>query len=178
MAKEKEDKKAEKILKDLNENQKAFCREYVKDWNATQAYLKVYKCEYDTAKNNGTRLLTNAYIKEYIEYCKANLEEMSGISRQKVLEEFMKMAFSNIASFHNDWMHKKDFDKLTDIEKACISEIKNETITGDTYSKEIVKIKLHDKQKALENINKMMGYNVPEEQNINITAQITGMKIT
>lgn len=177
MAKKPTSKKAEKILKELNENQKAFCREYVKDWNATQAYLKVYKCDYETAKTNGNKALTNAHIKEYIEHCKANLEEMAGISRQKVLEEFMKMAFSNVASFHKGWMEKKEFDELTDAERACISEIKNETIKGDNWEKEIVKIKLHDKQKALENINKMMGYNVPEEQNINITAQITGMKI-
>lgn len=178
MTKKTDKKKGEEILKDLNENQKAFCREYMMDWNATQAYMRAYDCDYETAKTCGNRLLTNVHIKEYILLNKNKLEEMAGISRMKVLNEFMKLAFSNVASFHKGWMEKKEFDELTPAELACISEIKNETIKGDNWDKEIVKIKLHDKQKALENINKMMGYNVPEEQNINITAQITGMKIS
>ena len=177
MTKKKADKKGEEILKELNENQKAFCREYMMDWNATQAYMRVYGGEEKVCAAASSRLLSNVNIKEYILLNKNKLEEMAGISRMKVLAEFMKLAFSNMSSFHNSWMSRKEFDQLTDAELACISEIKNETIKGDNWDKEIVKIKLHDKQKALENINKMMGYNVPEEQNINITAQITGMKI-
>ena len=171
-------KKAEKILKDLNENQKEFCREYTTDWNITRAYAKVYGVKDTVASVNGHRLLGNAKINEYIEWCKAHLEEVSGISRQRVLMEFVKIAFSNMADFNESWVSRKEFNKLTEEEKACICEIKNETIKGDNWEKETIKIRLYDKQKALENINKMMGYNVPEEQNINIIAQITGMKIT
>lgn len=173
----KKNDKPEKILKELNEKQRAFCREYVVDWNGARAYQKVYGCEYDTARTNSSRLLANANIKEYILTIQKNLEHLAGISRLRVLLEFMKIAFSNVSDFQETWVDKKEFDKLTEDEKACICEIKNEKIVGDGWDKEVVKVKLYDKQKALENISKMMGYNSPEEHNVNLVAQITGMKI-
>jgi len=54
----------------LTKQQEAFCLAYVNNGlNATQAYLKAYKsCKKDTtAKVNGSRLLTNANVKAYIE---------------------------------------------------------------------------------------------------------------
>ncbi|MDU3337947.1 terminase small subunit [Paraclostridium bifermentans] len=51
----------------LNDRQKQFCIEYLKDLNATQAYLRVYDgIEYNTAKVNGSTLLTNTNVKEYL----------------------------------------------------------------------------------------------------------------
>ncbi|GAA0715551.1 hypothetical protein GCM10008904_32550 [Paraclostridium ghonii] len=51
----------------LNDRQKQFCIEYLKDLNATQAYLRVYdRIEYNTAKVNASTLLTNTNVKEYI----------------------------------------------------------------------------------------------------------------
>ena len=55
--------------KDFNitDKQFAFCLEYVKVYNQTQAYQTIYKCSYDTAKSNSSKLLTNANIKACIE---------------------------------------------------------------------------------------------------------------
>lgn len=55
--------------KDFNitDKQFAFCLEYVKVYNQTQAYQNIYKCSYDTAKSNSSKLLTNANIKACIE---------------------------------------------------------------------------------------------------------------
>jgi len=169
--------KGPKEPKELVEKQKQFCREYVIDWNATRAYAKVYDVKEKTAASSASRMLTIAKIKEYIVEIQIDLEKLAGISRLRILMEFMKIAFSNMADFNETWVTRKAFDQLTDEERACICEIKNEEIKGDGWTKEIIKIKLYDKQKALENINKMMGYNVPEESTITHHHQITGMKI-
>ena len=51
------------------EKQKIFCDEYLKDLNATRAYKVAYPNvkKDDVARANGSRLLTNANIKNYID---------------------------------------------------------------------------------------------------------------
>lgn len=54
------------MKEELNEKQKLFCLEYLKDFNATRAYKKVYWSSDNVARANGSRLLTNADIQEYL----------------------------------------------------------------------------------------------------------------
>lgn len=53
----------------MTEKQKIFCDEYLKDLNATRAYKVAYPNvkKDDVARANGSRLLTNANIKNYID---------------------------------------------------------------------------------------------------------------
>ena len=51
----------------LTPKQFSFCLEYVKELNGTKAYQEVYKCEYNTAKSNASKLLTNANVSACIE---------------------------------------------------------------------------------------------------------------
>ena len=51
----------------LNAKQFAFCLEYVKVYNQTQAYQNVYKCSYDTARANASKLLANTSVKACVE---------------------------------------------------------------------------------------------------------------
>lgn len=51
---------------ELNEKQKQFCLEYLKDFNATRAYKKIYWVSDETARPNASRLLTNDNIQEYL----------------------------------------------------------------------------------------------------------------
>ena len=52
----------------MTDAQKRFCDEYLIDLNATRAYKVAYKsCKKDeTANVNGSRLLRNANVQEYI----------------------------------------------------------------------------------------------------------------
>ena len=59
-------------MTELTQKQKLFADEYVLTGNATQSYLKVYKCKISTADANSSVLLGNTRIKEYIE--KLNVE--------------------------------------------------------------------------------------------------------
>lgn len=51
----------------LTDKQKDFCKYYLKLENATEAYLKAYKCNPKTANSNGCKLLMKSEIKAYLE---------------------------------------------------------------------------------------------------------------
>jgi len=150
----------------LTDKQRRFCQEYVYDWNGVRAYQEAYpSCSYDAARANANRLLTKANIKAYIEEVQKDLEKQCGISRQMVLEEYMKIAFNSIAHLHNTWIDRKELEALTDHQKACISEIDTKimkrVVDEEVMAVEQIKIKLYDKNRALENICKMLGYDAP-----------------
>jgi phage terminase small subunit len=148
----------------VNERHQTFAMEYTMDWNATRAYQVAYPdASKESAMANGSRLIRDAKIKELINDAQKNLEQTVGISRAIVLKEHMKIAFCSVSDLHNTWIERKAFDQLTDDQKACIAEIQTQVKTGrDMDGKlrenEFIKVKLYDKQKALDAITKMLGY--------------------
>ena len=54
------------MKEELNEKQKLFCLEYLKDFNWTRAYQKIYWWTSDSARRQASRLLTNVHIQEYL----------------------------------------------------------------------------------------------------------------
>lgn len=58
----------------LTEKQKRFADYYIETGNATEAYYRAYGGKRTTADANGTRLLGNARIKQYIEERNKQLE--------------------------------------------------------------------------------------------------------
>ena len=69
-----------------------FCEEYIKTLNATQSYLKAYpNASYNTAKNNGCRLLAKDYISNYIEERLNSVEKSKIADANEVLEYFTRV---------------------------------------------------------------------------------------
>lgn len=178
---------------ELTGKQKAFCREYIFDWNATRSYRAAYP---DTTNDNSaaasaSALLRNPKIQKYIDEIQADLEKLAGLSRLKVISEHMKLAFSSIAHLHNTWIERKDFEALTEEQKACIAEIDTK-IRRETewkwseedgkkipmpYDVEYVRIKLYDKQKALDSISKMLGYDAPTKLDLTFPPQLPDVNL-
>lgn len=167
----------------LTAKQKRFCQEYINNgWNATRAYLKAYpgsKNENSAAAASSV-LLRNHKVQTYIENVQKDIEKLSGISKAMVLNEHKKLAFSSIGDLHNTWITRKEFDTLTDSQKDVIQEISTkvcvqyESDPNNQKEKvpvtvEYVKVKLYDKQKALDSISKMLGYDaaIKIEANVN-----------
>lgn len=154
----------------------AFCREYVKNgYNATRAAI-VAGYSKKTAGSIGHEILKKPEIQERIEHHKNHLEELLNISKSRVLSEHRKIAFSSIAHLHNTWIERKEFDQLTDDVVECIQEItskveKKPAATGEMITDELVRIRLYDKQKALDAIAKIMGYEAPSESNVNLKSE-------
>jgi phage terminase small subunit len=145
----------------LTGKQKKFCEEYIFDFNATRAAKSAGYSE-ATAGSIGGENLQKPEIRAYIDELQSDLARISGISRLKIIREHEKLAFSSIASFHDQWVERKEFDKLTDDQKACISEIQTQTrqvmVNDSMVAIEFVKLKLYDKQKSLDSLTKILGY--------------------
>lgn len=156
---------------ELTEKQKIFCREYILDWNATRA-AKAAGYSEDTAGAIGHENLNKPEIQDQIKEIQLDLEKVAGISRLRILNEHLKIVNTSIAHLHLTWITRKEFEQLTDDQKAAISEISTQTRTelgfkpgGDEpvpIEVEYVKIKLYDKQKSMDSIVKMLGYSAPE----------------
>lgn len=66
----------------MTDNQRIFCDEYLKDRNAARAYRVAYpriKSD-DAARVNGSKLLTNANVREYID------KQLEKISSEKIAD--------------------------------------------------------------------------------------------
>ena len=74
----------------LTAKERAFCEQYVKSYNAYQAYLDVYGCKPDTAKSAGWKLLYRPAIIEYIKELQQALTERYVDASAIILEELMQ----------------------------------------------------------------------------------------
>lgn len=151
----------------LTPKQKKFVEEYVIDWNATRAYKIAYPDASDkAAESSSSRLIRNGKIQAYAENIQKDLSKLSGLTAMRNLLELKKIAFSNMSDFKKDWFDIEDYEKLDPETKAAISEITTEVTRVKLGEKKIIKFKLHDKLKAIEMINKMLGFNDPDKVDV------------
>lgn len=157
----------------LTAKQERFCYEYCIDFNATQAAIRSGYSE-KTAYASGAENLRKPQIQTRIKEMQNNLAETAGISALRVIKEHEKIAFSSIAHLHNTWIERVELESLTDEQKACIKSISTKILKKNvgTYDEpdivdvEYVKIELYDKQKSLDSINKMLGFDAPTKTEV------------
>lgn len=158
----------------LTIKQEKFCNKYLECGNASEAYRYAYntsRMSEETICNSAYKLLQNGEIAARIAYLKDHLAEAAGISALQIIREHQKIAFSDATKIRTGWMSLKDFDALTPEERACIKSVetkqtKRVTPMGDDVIDEVVKITCYDKQKALDSIVNMLGYNAPERKEV------------
>lgn len=136
----------------LNTDEKAFCIEFLKDMNATQA---VIRAGYSTkgASEKGSRLLKKPEIQAYItKENEARLQRIR-VDADRVLEEAAYMAFSDIRDFMS-WsdgtMVLKSSDQLTEVQARAIQSVSERTTKYGTD----VNLTLYDKRAALDLVGK------------------------
>ena len=157
---------------ELTEKQRLFCIYYIEDFNATKAYKKAYDCSYATAKVNGSKLLSNTNIKKEIDRltkeCLEEQEVEAKLLNKRLFETYMKIAFSDI----NDYLEYGNEEvegefgpyikNYVNIKDSC--EVDGTLISEITQGKDGIKIKLQDKMKALEWLDKHYGEGTPEQK--------------
>lgn len=85
----------------LKDKQKAFVLEYLRLFNATQAYFNVYDVDYSNAKTAGPRLLENVGVQKQIKQIrKAKLKELA-IKPLDLIEDVVKEAKADIGIYLN-----------------------------------------------------------------------------
>ncbi|MFB1100894.1 terminase small subunit [Terribacillus sp. JSM ZJ617] len=154
---------------DLTEKQQLFCIYYVKSFNATQSAIKAGYSP-DTAHVQGSRLLKNDKIAAEIRRIKQDLTDSLFIDAQDVLAKYAAIAFADITDFTT--FGKKEvevmgmFGPMEDDEGNPImkevnyvdfkesSMIDGTIITEVKQGKDGVAIKMADKMRALDKLDK------------------------
>lgn len=178
------------INTELTEKQRFFCIYYIEEFNATKAYKKAYDCSYDTARVNGSKLLSNTNIKKEIdrltEECLSEQGVSSKLLNKRLFEMYMKIAFADIGDYlkfgqeeekvwnmSDDGSFKSVIDPETGEQKIRkynvvnlheSEEVDTTIISEVSEGKDGVKIKLHDKMKALEWLYKHYGEGTAEQK--------------
>ena len=148
----------------MTDAQKRFCDEYLIDLNASRAYKVAYKnCKSDlTARTNGSKLLTNTNIQEYISKKQEEIEKRTEVTQDMVIKELAKIAFLDIRKLYTENGQLRNVADIDDDTAGAISSL--ETLEeydgyGDDREKigDTQKVKLLDKTKALELLGRHLG---------------------
>lgn len=148
----------------MTEAQKRFCNEFLIDLNATRAYKVAYpNCKKDeTARANGSRLLTKANIQEYVAEKMKEREQRTEVTQDMVIKELAKIAFFNPKNIFGDNNTLKNIVSLDDDIASVITSVETlEEYDGYGEDREKIgnttKVKLADKMKALEMLGRHLG---------------------
>ena len=156
---------------ELTEKQRLFCIYYIKNFNATQAYLKAYGGTVNTAGVEGYRLLRNPKVKAEIDMMKELKRESIMLTEDDIVERYMRIAFADMTDFVS--FGQKDIPVMTKDgpahfmdpgtgQRIIITQRVNTIEFKEDYevdggllceistSRQGAKIKLEDRQKALD----------------------------
>jgi hypothetical protein len=144
------------------------------DLNAVKAYQRAYPdAKYDSARASVHKLLANASIRDQISLKLEESREMLGISREKVLNEYKLIAFSNIYDFIDVQLSEitlRPESELNEAQKRTVKELKIESTYNHDSKETTTKttLKLYDKIKALDKLSEytlLMSQNNEVENN-------------
>lgn len=149
---------------ELNARQEAFCQQYIVDNNRTQAAIRAgYSPK--TAKQQGSRLLTNAYVAARIAVLRKERAKRLLISQDEVALELQHMGMANVfdfLTFRGDGMPIVDLTQVTRDQAAGIVQLDMESTTvnedGKASSTETTfKIRIGNKHQALRSLGEHLG---------------------
>lgn len=147
----------------LSPKQERFCEEYLIDLNGTQAAIRAgYSPR--TANEQAARLLAKVSVQEYVRNLREKMANKLEATRERVLQEYARIAFTDIRDFYDENGNLKEVINLNDDAAAALSgiEIEEIIIAGKSVGT-LRKVKRWDKKGALDSICKMMGYNAPDK---------------
>lgn len=138
----------------MTEKQKIFADEYLIDLNATRAYRVAYPSvkKDETAAAAATRMLRNVKVAAYIQERMQERQKRTEITQDRVLQELAAIAFAkatDYAEIKNECVRIKD--------TAELDEQQVRALAGIEEGKFGIKVKLNDKEKALELLGRHLG---------------------
>lgn len=169
-------KKVEKIIESNSELKGweiQFCYEYIKSWNATKSYMKARDVAYSTAAVEGSKLLRKPNIIKAIKDIKKETDTELLISVEDIKREYFKQSFADVTDFveygaNEIQVHDKHGDPLMNTNGELVtykdsyvnfkdmSEIDGRLIKEVRMGKDGPVIQLYDKQKAMQELLKLM----------------------
>lgn len=162
---------------EMTDKMEFFCREYLTDFNATQAAIRAgYSA--DSAGAIGHENLTKPEIQKRITALKLERAAALGITADRVLQEISRIAFVDVRRIVKH-TRKKDRNgkklKTMHVEIADFDDVSADdaaAIAGVVQTKgksPKIEVKFHDKTKALDALAKHVGLYKDSELNPNVT---------
>jgi phage terminase small subunit len=141
----------------MNDKQKAFCAEYIIDFNGTQAAIRAgYSPR--TANEQAAQLLAKLSIQNEISRLMDDRSKRTEVTQDRVLLEIARLAFNDPRKAFDETGNLKHVKDWPDEVAAAISSIKITEITQndgpETYLKEV---KFWDKGRQLELAGRHLG---------------------
>lgn len=150
-------------MSQLPPQQQRFVEEYLIDLNAGQAAKRAgYSDKSGGHYQIGFRLLRNIHISAAIDEALAKRGEKLGLKAERIVKELMRIAFAdhrNIMSWDDErGLVLIPSDELSDDSAAAIAEItEKETPAKGGGIKRERRVKMHDKNRAIELLGKHLG---------------------
>jgi phage terminase small subunit len=140
----------------MTAKQTRFVAEYLIDLNATQAAIRAgYSA--NTAEQQAYENLRRPEIAQTVAVGKATQLEQAHLSAARVLEEYRRDGFSDIGALLDEAGRPKPLKDLPPDVRAAIASVKvtkkNLTV-GDGVTEDVVELKLWDKTRALNDLEK------------------------
>ena len=141
---------------ELTERQRLFCLYYVRWFNATKAYRKVYDCDYTTAMTNGSMLLRNTKIQEHIQAIKDAKIKQAMYTAEDFFQKMMDIAYSDATDFlsFGRRINEKTGLEYNYVDFLDSSEVDGTLIQEVKQGKDGCSIKLVSKEFALKWLDK------------------------
>lgn len=162
--------KQTKKTKKLSLQRLLFCKEYIIDFNGTQAAIRA-KYSKKTARSQAQRLLTNDDIQKEIQRLIKKRSKKLDITAERVLQEHAILGLQNICDYYNDDGSIKPLSELTHQQKSAILKIKTKIVKvknddgEEEDQRQVVDYYFRDKDKSLEALSKHTGiYEKDNEQ--------------
>lgn len=170
----------------LTSKQKRFCHEYIVDWNKSRAARDAGYAE-STARAAASKMCKRPEIQEYIEEIREDFEKTCGISKTRILQEYMLIAFSDISDYHDTWIDLVQFENIKKHNPKALRAVESiesrtekkmvTNLMGDKEPVEVkqIKMKLYSKLSGLEGVRKVLGHDKDNKLDVNVKSDFLNL---
>ena len=150
----------------LTLKQQNFVYAYIECGNATEAYKRAYgaiKMKPHAIEVEASKLMQNEKVLSAIEAAKSAHWKRHEVTVDRMVQELANIVFANPKDFMEwgpDGVTIKESHELTDQQAACIAEV----YSRPTKDGVAVRLKLSDKQAAIDKLNRTLGVYIERKE--------------
>lgn len=155
----------------LSIKQEKFCNYYIECGNASEAYRRAYSCSNmkdESINVKAFELLNNGKITVRVKELQEELKKKSDITKEEVLNMLRSFMYADIRNFltiKNGNVTFKDSEDWTDEMAMQVESVKQ--------GRDGIEIKLNGRTWTIQRICKMLGFDSPQDVNVNMISPMT-----
>lgn len=155
----------------LSIKQEKFCNYYIECGNASEAYRRAYSCSNmkdESINVKAFELLNNGKVTVRVKELQEELKKKSDITKEEVLNMLRSFMYADIRNFltiKDGNVTFKDSEDWTDEMAMQVESVKQ--------GKDGIEIKLNGRTWTIQRICKMLGFDSPQDVNVNMIPPMT-----